>query len=69
MHVFDASTLPWQATGNPGLKLKAVRNDDERGEFLGLVSFAPFVRSAVHQHTGWPPASWSMAASPTTTAR
>jgi hypothetical protein len=39
-------------TGNPGLKLKAVRNDDERGEFLGLVSFAPFVRSAVHQHTG-----------------
>jgi len=52
VHVFDASTLPWQATGNPGLKLKAVRNDDERGEFLGLVSFAPFVRSAVHQHTG-----------------
>ena len=52
VHVFDAGTLPWQATGNPGLKLKAVRNDDERGEFLGLVSFAPFVRSAVHQHTG-----------------
>jgi hypothetical protein len=52
VHVFDASTLPWQATSNAGLKLKAVRNDDERGEFLGLVSFAPFVRSAVHQHTG-----------------
>ena len=52
VHVFDASTMPWQDTGNPGLKLKAVRNDDERGEFLGLVSFAPFVRSAVHQHTG-----------------
>lgn len=52
VHVFDAATLPWQDTGNPGLKLKAVRNDDERGEFLGLVSFAPFVRSAVHQHTG-----------------
>ena len=52
VHVFDAATLPWQATGHPGLKLKAVRNDDARGEFLGLVSFAPFVRSAVHQHTG-----------------
>ena len=52
VHVFDAATLPWQDTANPGLKLKAVRNDDERGEFLGLVSFAPFVRSAVHQHTG-----------------
>ena len=32
---------------NPGLKLKPVRNDDERGEFLGLVGFAPFVRSAL----------------------
>ena len=52
VHVFDAAALPWQDTGNPGLKLKAVRNDDERGEFLGLVSFAPYVRSAVHQHTG-----------------
>jgi hypothetical protein len=52
VHVFDAGALPWQDTGNPGLKLKAVRNDDARGEFLGLVSFAPFVRSAVHQHTG-----------------
>lgn len=51
VHVFDAAALPWQATGNPGLKLKAVRNDDAQGEFLGLVSFAPFVRSAVHQHT------------------
>lgn len=52
VHVFDAAALPWQATANPGLKLKAVRNDDAQGEFLGLVAFAPFVRSAVHQHTG-----------------
>jgi hypothetical protein len=52
VHVFDAAGLPWQATGHPGLRLKAVRNDDALGEFLGLVSFAPFVRSAVHQHTG-----------------
>jgi hypothetical protein len=52
VHVFDANALPWQDTANPGLKLKAVRNDDALGEFLGLVSFAPFVRSAVHQHTG-----------------
>ena len=52
VHVFDAGAMPWQDTGNPGLKLKPVRNDDERGEFLGLVSFAPFVRSALHQHQG-----------------
>jgi hypothetical protein len=52
VHVFDASGMPWQDTANPGLKLKPVRNDDERGEFLGLVTFAPFVRSALHQHQG-----------------
>ena len=52
VHVFDASSMAWQDTANPGLKLKPVRNDDERGEFLGLVSFAPFVRSALHQHQG-----------------
>lgn len=52
VHVFDAGAMAWQDTANPGLKLKPVRNDDERGEFLGLVSFAPFVRSALHQHRG-----------------
>ena len=52
VHVFDAGAMPWQDTANPGLKLKPVRNDDERGEFLGLVSFAPFVRSGLHQHRG-----------------
>ncbi len=50
--VFDASRMHWQDTANSGLKLKPVRNDDERGEFLGLVFFAPFVRSALHQHRG-----------------
>jgi hypothetical protein len=52
VHVFDASAMPWQDTADPGLKLKPIRNDDERGEFLGLVHFAPFVRSALHQHQG-----------------
>jgi hypothetical protein len=50
VHVFDAGAMPWQDTANPGLKLKPVRNDDARGEFLGLVYFAPFVRTALHQH-------------------
>ena len=44
----DAAALPWQATDHPGLRLKAVRNDDAKSEFLGLVSFAPFVRSAAN---------------------
>lgn len=52
VHVFDANTLPWQDTANPGLKLKPIRNDDEHGEFLGLVHFAPCVRSGLHQHRG-----------------
>ena len=50
--VFDADTLPWEATTNPGLRLKSVLSDDERGEFLGLISFDPFVRSGLHQHQG-----------------
>jgi hypothetical protein len=50
VHVFDSNTLPWQATGNPGLWLKPIRHDDERGHFLGLVKFDAFTRSGLHQH-------------------
>lgn len=52
MHVFDASDIPWHETGKAGLRLKAILNDDERGEFLGLIGFDPFVRSGLHQHQG-----------------
>jgi hypothetical protein len=50
--VFDAADLPWQDTPDPGLRLKPVRYDDERGLFLGLVNFAPLARSGLHQHRG-----------------
>ena len=36
----------------PGLRLKSIRIDDERGEFLGQIAFDPFVRSGLHQHQG-----------------
>jgi hypothetical protein len=52
VHVFDARDLPWQDTPEPGLRLKPVRYDDERGHFLGLVGFAPLARSGLHQHRG-----------------
>ena len=52
VHVFDAGALPWIETPNPGLRLKPIRLDDERGEFLGLIAFDPFVRSGLHQHQG-----------------
>jgi hypothetical protein len=52
VHVFDASALPWLETPNPGLRMKPIRLDDERGEFLGLIAFEPFVRSGLHQHQG-----------------
>ena len=52
VHVFDASALPWLETPNPGLRLKPIRLDDERGEFLGLIAFDAFVRSGLHQHQG-----------------
>ncbi len=51
-HVFDAAQMPWQATANPGLWLKPVRQDDTQGHFLGLVRFDAGVRSGLHQHQG-----------------
>ena len=52
VHVFDASTMPWHETGKAGLRLRAILNDDERGEFLGLIGFDTFARSGLHQHQG-----------------
>ena len=52
VHVFDATPLPWEEQARPGLRMKTIRIDDERGEFLGLIGFDRFVRSAVHQHQG-----------------
>jgi len=52
VHVFDGLDIPWQETPEPGLRLKPVRCDDERGHFLGLVGFAPLTRSGLHQHRG-----------------
>jgi hypothetical protein len=50
--VFDGFDLTWQDTPEPGLRLKPVRYDNERGLFLGLVGFAPLARSGLHQHRG-----------------
>jgi hypothetical protein len=52
VHVFDARDLPWQETPEPGLRLKPVRYDDERGHFFGLVAFDAMARSGLHQHQG-----------------
>jgi hypothetical protein len=52
VHVFDANALPWLETPNPGLRLKPIRLDDERGEYLGLIAFDPFTKSGLHQHQG-----------------
>jgi len=52
VHVFDANSLPWQDTPEPGQRLKPIRYDDERGHYLGLIGFAAMTRSGVHQHRG-----------------
>lgn len=52
VHVFDCALLPWQNTPEPGLRLKPVRYDNDRGEFLGLVAFDAMARSGLHQHQG-----------------
>lgn len=52
IHVFDAAALPWQDTPEPGLRLKPVRYDDERGQFLGLAGFEAMTLTGLHQHRG-----------------
>jgi hypothetical protein len=52
VHVFDAGAMPWEETARPGLRLKSIRIDDDRGEFLGLIGFDRDVRSGLHQHQG-----------------
>ena len=52
VHVFDASAMPWEETARPGLRLKTIRVDDAKGEFLGQIAFDPLVRSGIHQHQG-----------------
>src|SRR5258706_1529177 len=52
VHVYDAEALQWQTAGKTGLALKPVREDREKGRFLGLVAFEPFTRSGLHQHMG-----------------
>jgi hypothetical protein len=50
--VYDADTLTWHTAGKTGLALKPVREDREKGRFLGLVGFEPMTRSGLHQHLG-----------------
>jgi hypothetical protein len=44
--------LKWHSVGKAGLALKPVREDREKGHFLGLVAFEPNTRSGLHQHLG-----------------
>ncbi len=52
VRVYDAESLAWQTAGKSGLALKPVREDRERGRFLGLVGFEPLTQSGLHQHLG-----------------
>jgi len=52
VHVYDAASMDWRPTGKEGVVQKAVRRDDERGQFLGLIAMEPMVRSGLHQHQG-----------------
>ena len=52
VHVYDAESLKWQTAGKAGLALKPVREDRDKGRFLGLVGFEPITRSGLHQHLG-----------------
>ena len=50
VRVYAADDLKWHTAGKTGLSLKPVREDREKGLFLGLVGFEPLTRSGLHQH-------------------
>ena len=52
VRVYDGDDLEWHTAGKTGLALKYVREDREKGRFLGLVGFEPLTRSGLHQHLG-----------------
>jgi hypothetical protein len=52
VYVYDAASMDWLGTGKEGVFQKAVRRDDERGQFLGMIAMEPMVRSGLHQHQG-----------------
>lgn len=52
VYVFDPDAIAWRGAGKEGVLQKVVRRDDERGQFLGLISMEPMVRSGLHQHQG-----------------
>jgi len=51
-YVFDPLSMPWAPAGKDGVAQKAIRRDDGRGHFLGLIAMDPMVRSGLHQHQG-----------------
>ena len=52
VYVYDPAEMPWRGAGKEGVLQKAVRRDDGRGQFLGLIAMEPMVRSGLHQHQG-----------------
>ncbi len=50
--IVDAATLPWRPAGKEGLALQVVRENPQRGHFLGNVGFEAMARSGLHQHQG-----------------
>lgn len=52
VHIFRSVEMEWTSAGKAGLHVKAVREDAEKGHFLGLLAFDPMMRSDTHQHLG-----------------
>ena len=52
VRIYAAEDLKWQTAGKAGHALKPVREDRDKGRFLGLVAFEPITRSGLHQHLG-----------------
>ncbi len=46
----DVDALPWKATSSPGIDVKVLFSDEERGLMTALFRWAPGARLELHEH-------------------
>lgn len=46
----DAEALPWKATSSPGIDVKVLFSDEERGLMTALFRWAPGAKLELHEH-------------------
>jgi len=52
IRIVRMDSLPWVATGQPGVSQQEIRCDRDSGRYFGAARFEPMSRSGMHRHLG-----------------